>query len=58
MQKKLSTLTIRPPMQPMESGKFVEYKASALDSQVGPINLKLLPAILEGMGILKSIWLQ
>ena len=44
-------------MQPMKKGKFVEYKVSASDSQVGPINLKLLPAILEGMGILKSIWM-
>ena len=44
-------------MQLMERQKFVEYKASALDSQIGLINLKLLPAILEGMGILKSIWL-
>ena len=55
MQRKLSTLTTRPPTQPMETKKFVEYKASASDSQVGPINLKLIPAILEGMKILKSI---
>ena len=40
-QNKTSALTIRPPMQPMEREKFVEYKASASDSQVGPINLKL-----------------
>jgi len=55
--EEIGTLTTRPPSQPMEREKFVEYKASASDSQVGPINLKLLPAILEGMGILKSIWL-
>ena len=52
-----SALTTRPLMQSMERGKFVEYKASASDSQVGPINLKLIPAILDGMGILKSMWL-
>ena len=44
-------------MQLIEMGKFVEYEASASDSQVGPINLKLLPAILEAIEILKSIWL-
>ena len=51
-----SAQTTRPPMQPIKRGKFVEYKASASDSHVGPIKLKLLPAILQGMGILKSIW--
>ena len=50
MQRKTRVLTTRLPTQLMERGKFVEYKASASDSQVGPINLKLLPAILEGMG--------
>ena len=53
----MSALTIRPPKQPIDKGKFVKYKTSASDSQVGQIDLKLLPAILEGMGILKSIWL-
>ena len=57
MLKKTSVLITRPIMQPMEKVRYVEYKASASDSQVGPINLKLLPAILEGMGILKSIWI-
>ena len=51
----MSALTTRPPKHSIDKGKFVEYKASASDSQVGPINLKLLPAILEGIGILKSI---
>ena len=53
----MSALTTRPPKQPIDKGKFVKYKASASVSQVGPINLKFLPAILEGKGIMKSIWL-
>ena len=53
----MSVLTTRLLKQPIDKGKFVKYKTSASDSQVGPINLKFLPAILEGMGILKSIWL-
>ena len=51
----MSALTTRLSMQPIERRKFVKYKVSASDSQVGTINLKLLPAILEGMEILKNI---
>ena len=51
----MSALTTRPLAQSIRRGNFVKYKASASDSQVGPINLKFLPAILEAMGILKSI---
>ena len=53
----MSALTTGPPKQPTEKGKLVKYKASASNSQVGPIKLKLLPAILKGMEILKKIWL-
>ena len=52
-----SALTNKPPIQPAERGKFVNYKASASDSHVNPINLKLLPAILKEMRILRTIWL-
>ena len=50
----MSALTIRLPTQLIERKKLVKYKASASDSQVDPINLKLLPGILERMGILKN----
>ena len=53
----MSALTSRLPMQPIERGKFVKYKVSASNSQVGPMNMKLLSAILKEMRILKSIWL-
>ena len=43
------TLTTMPPMQPIEREKFIKYKASALNLQVNPINLKLLLAILKGI---------
>ena len=43
----MSALTTRPLKQPIDMGIFVKYKALASDSQVGPINLKFLPAILE-----------
>ena len=53
----MSALITRLPKQPMDKGKFVKNKASASDSQVGPINLKFLPAILERIEILKKIGL-
>ena len=51
----MNVLTTKPLTQPMERGKFVEYKALTSDSQVGSINLKLMSTTLEGMGILTSI---
>ena len=51
----MSALTTSLPMQPIEREKFVKYKVSASDSQIGSMNLKLLPAILKKIKILKNI---